>query len=63
MVREMDTKNLDDYKDDIRERLDNESGAVVNESAVNKELVVDLIAQLGLVSDRTVYKSQKRYLP
>jgi len=59
----MDTKNIDDFKDDIRERLDNEQDAVVNESAVTKELVVDLMAQLGVVSDRAAYKPQKRFIP
>jgi len=59
----METKNLDDFKDAIRERLDNSQDAVVNESAVTKELVVDLMAELGLVSNRTKYKPQKRYLP
>jgi len=59
----MDTKNLDNFKGEIQERLNNEHDAVVNESAVTKELVVDLMMELGLVGDRTKYKPQKRYLP
>ena len=59
----MDAKNIDDFKDEIRERLDNDPDAVVNESAVNKELVVGLLDELGLIKDRAVYKPQKRYLP
>ena len=58
----MDAEKLDEIKDEIRKELQEVDGAVVDDTSVQRELVLGLLNELGVV-DKSNYKPQKRYLP
>jgi len=59
----MDSKAMSDYRNNIRDELEKGVGVATDESAITKELVVNILDELGIIQDRTKYKHQKRYLP
>jgi hypothetical protein len=59
----MDNEKIQKVCDDVRKRLSRDVSAEVTDSSVTKELLVDLMDEVGLVTDRKKYKLQKRHLP